>query len=121
MKKVLKLKWRAVAAVVGLGSPLVTASSAFAGSGVSISSNSSGLPGISALETIVGALITIGVVASVAGVVMGAAVWSVGNHSANPQVASRGKSGVLVGAVAAIVCGGALAIVNFFFNVGAGL
>lgn len=116
----LKGMWRrAAAAVVGLTVPLATATPAFAaGSGVSITPNKTGLPGISQFETIVGSVITLGVIASVAGLGMSAVAWAIGNHSANPQVAGRGKSGVLVAAAAAIICGGAMAIVNFFFNIG---
>ena len=40
--------------------------------GVSISPNSSGLPGIAELDTIVGALLTIGLIASLAGLVISA-------------------------------------------------
>ncbi|MGO9956353.1 MAG: DUF6112 family protein [Solirubrobacteraceae bacterium] len=121
------LKRRSVAAIVGLTAPLITAAPAFAAGGgggaggVNITPNSSGLPGISQGETIVGALLTFGVIAAVAGLIMGAMVWAVGHHSSNPQVVSRGKTGVMAGVVAAILCGGAMAIVNFFFNIGAGL
>jgi hypothetical protein len=121
MQKLQGVKRRAGAAIVGLGAPLVTAGPALAAGGVNISPNSTGLPGITAGETIVGALLTFGVIASVAGVILGAMVWSVGNHSSNPQVVSRGKTGVMAGVVAAILCGGAMAITNFFFNIGAGL
>ncbi len=90
-------------------------------SGVSVTPNSSGLPGISELENIVGALLTIGLVASLAGLVMSAIVWAVGNHSANPSLAAKGKSGVLVAFVAAALTGGAVALVNFFASAGAQL
>lgn len=112
---------RAVAAITGLGAPLVTAGPALAAAGVNISPNSTGLPGISAGESIVGALLTFGVIVAVAGVIMGSMVWAVGNHSSNPQIVARGKTGVMAGVVAAIICGGAMALVNFFFNIGAGL
>jgi hypothetical protein len=128
MMKLQGLKRRSVAAIVGLTVPLMAAAPAFAAggggggaAGVNITANSSGLPGISQGETIVGALLTFGVIAAVAAVIMGAMVWSVGHHSSNPQVVSRGKTGVMAGVVAAILCGGAMAIVNFFFNIGAGL
>ncbi len=127
MMRLQGLKRRSVAAIVGLTAPLITAAPAFAAGGgggaggVNITPNSSGLPGISQGETIVGALLTFGVIAAVAGLIMGAMVWAVGHHSSNPQVVSRGKTGVMAGVVAAILCGGAMAIVNFFFNIGAGL
>jgi len=114
--------WTA-AAITGLTAPLAVGvrNALAAGSGVNITANSSGLPGLSAGEQIVGSFITVAVIASVLGVAMSAIVWSVGNHSANPQVAGRGKSGVMVSAAAAILAGGAMAIVNFFFNIGAGI
>ncbi len=127
MMRLQGLKRRSVAAIVGLTAPLITAAPAFAAGGgggaggVNITPNSSGLPGISQGETIVGALLTFGVIAAVAGVIMGARLWAVGHHSSNPQTVSRGKTGVMAGVVAAILCGGAMAIVNFFFNIGAGL
>jgi hypothetical protein len=127
MMRLQGLKRRSVAAIVGLTAPLITAAPAFAAGGgggaggVNITPNSSGLPGISQGETIVGALLTFGVIAAVAGLIMGAMVWAVGHHSSNPQVVSRGKTGVMAGVVAAILCGGSMAIVNFFFNIGAGL
>jgi hypothetical protein len=127
MMRLQGLKRRSVAAIVGLTAPLITAAPAFAAGGgggaggVNITPNSSGLPGISQGETIVGALLTFGVIAAVAGLIMGAMVWAVGHHSSNPQTVSRGKTGVMAGVVAAILCGGSMAIVNFFFNIGAGL
>ncbi len=126
MQKLQGVKRRSVAAIVGFTAPLITAPAAFAAgaggaAGVNITANTSGLPGISAGETIAGALITFGVIASVAGVLMGAMTWAVGNHTTNPQIVQRGKTGVLAGVVAAILCGGVMALVNFFFNIGAGL
>jgi hypothetical protein len=113
----------ATAAITGLAASLTVgvtnALAAGGGSGVNISANSSGLPGLTQTETIVGALITLGVIASVGGLALSAVVWALGNHSANPQVAGRGKTGVLVSSSSAVLCGGAMAIVNFFFNIGA--
>ena len=89
--------------------------------GVNVSPNSTGLPGIQELQNIVGALLTIGLIASLAGLAMSAIVWAVGNHSVNPMLASRGKTGVLVSFVAAALCGGAVTLINFFFGAGAQL
>ena len=122
MQKLKRIGHSAAAAITGLAASLtvgVTNALAAGGSGVNISANSSGLPGLTQTETIVGALITVGVIASVAGLALSAVVWAIGNHSANPQVAGRGKSGVLVSSSSAVLCGGAMAIVNFFFNIGA--
>lgn len=85
---------------------------------IDITPNDTGLPGIAALRTIVGAVMTVGLICSVLALIISAIVWAVGSNSANPQLASRGKTGVLVACVAAAVCGGAVALVNFFWGVG---
>ncbi|MDX5398648.1 MAG: DUF6112 family protein [Actinomycetes bacterium] len=84
-----------------------------------IIANGSGLPGLAALRQIVGALLTFGLVACVAALVIAAVVWGFGSNSGNPHLAGRGKSGVLVAAGAALLIGAANAIVTFFSNVGA--
>ncbi len=88
---------------------------------VEISPNSTGLPGIDALRTIVGAVMTVGLILSVLALVVAAVVWGFGSHSSNPHLATRGKTGVLVACGAAIITGGAVAFINFFWNVGQGV
>lgn len=88
---------------------------------ISVDPNTSGLPGIAELEHLVGALLTVALVASLAGLALSAIVWAVGNHSANPTLAGRGKSGVLVAFAAAALTGGAVALINFFAGAGATL
>lgn len=89
--------------------------------GVNISPNTSGLPGLSELQNIVGALLTVGLIASVAGLAVSSIVWAIGSHSANPVLAGRGKTGVLVAFIAAALIGGAVVLINFFAGVGAKL
>lgn len=86
--------------------------------GVNVSPNTSGLPGIAELQSIVGALLTIALIAALAGLAIAAAFWAIGSHSANPVLAGRGKTGVLVSFVAAGLTGGAVALINFFFSAG---
>lgn len=83
--------------------------------------NTDGLPGVGAAEHIVGALLTFGVIAAVAGLAISAIVWGVGGHSSNPQMAHRGKSGVLIALAAALLIGGANILVAFFWNAGSTL
>lgn len=83
-----------------------------------ISPNADGLPGIVALERIVGGLLTLGLVAAVAGVALSAIAWAIGSHSSNPHVAGRGKTGVLVSVAAAMLIGAANALVAFFNTAG---
>ncbi len=70
---------------------------------MNISPNTTGLPGISELQHIVGALLTFGLIAAVAGLVLSAMVWAVASHSGNVHLVGRAKSGVLVSAAAADV------------------
>jgi hypothetical protein len=90
-------------------------------SGVNVSPNSTGLPGISELQTIVGALLTVALIMALAGLALAAAAWAVGSHSANPVLAGRGRTGVLVSFAAAMLTGGAVALINFFASAGSHL
>ncbi|MFW5473135.1 DUF6112 family protein [Knoellia sp. CPCC 206450] len=83
-----------------------------------IDPNTSGLPGIAALEKIVGALLTYGLIAAVAGIAISAIAWALGSHSSNPHVAGRGKTGVLVSLAAAMLIGASNTLVSFFQNAG---
>lgn len=93
-------------------STILVMSSWFADPG--ITPNENGLPGVSEARKIVGALLTFGLIAAVAGVAISAIGWALGSHSANPHLAGRGRTGVVVAAIAALLIGGADLIVNFF-------
>ena len=90
-------------------------------SDIHISPNRDGLPGIAALESIVGALLTFVLIAAVAGIAISAIAWAIGSHSGNPHVAGKGKSGVVIALVAAFLIGGANVLVNFFNDQGSNL
>jgi hypothetical protein len=95
-----------------------TATRLVGAAGVNITPNTTGLPGASQLEKLVGTLVVFGVIAGVAGVCLSAIMLAVGHHSSNPQIASRGKTGILAAAGCAILCGGATVLTNFFYNWG---
>ena len=85
---------------------------------ITINPNSNGLPGIAQLRSIVGACMTIGLVLAVLALILSAIVWALGANSSNPNLAGRGKLGVLVALGAAVVCGSSVTLVNFFWHVG---
>lgn len=85
---------------------------------INITPNDTGLPGISALRTIVGAAMTVGLILSVLALILSAAVWAFGSNSSNPQLTSRGKVGVLISCAAAIITGASVTLINFFWSVG---
>lgn len=85
---------------------------------IDITPNGTGLPGIEQLRVIVGAVMTLGLILSVLALIVAAIMWGFGANSSNPHLASRGKLGVLVACGAAVICGSAVTLVNFFWNVG---
>ena len=86
-----------------------------------ISPNQDGLPGLAVVKSIVGALLTWGLIACVAGLVVSVIIWALAHQQGSYQHASTGKTGVLVAAGGALLIGGANAIVGFFSGLGAGI
>jgi len=87
--------------------------------GPGVSPNSNGLPGLSVVRDIAGALLTWGLVACVAGIAISVIVWIVGQHHGSYAGTATGKTGVLVSVAGAVLIGGANAIVAFFAALGA--
>ncbi len=83
-----------------------------------ITPNESGLPGLPVVRQIVGALLTWGLVACVAGLVVSVITWAVARQQGNYGYASGAKTGVLVSVAGALLIGGANAIVTFFSGLG---
>jgi hypothetical protein len=86
-----------------------------------VSPNTTGLPGVNEAKQIVGALLTFGLIGSVGGLAVSALVWALSAHNGNSYYASRGKVGVLIAAGAAVLLGGADALITFFQGAGAKL
>ena len=77
-----------------------------------------GLPGSTALEQLVNGLAFWGLIASLAGLVISAAVWALSAHSGNYHHTTMGRRGTIISAAAAFLVGAAPAIVAFFENLG---
>jgi hypothetical protein len=88
---------------------------------VSVTPNAGGLPGTDQAEKVISGLMFWGLLACVAGVIIGGAVWAVSSHGANHHYAQRGKAGFLISAVAAAVIAAAPAVINFFESLGSGV
>lgn len=86
-----------------------------------ITPNPAGLPGGAALERLLSGLMFWTLLAAVAGLLVSAIVWALSSHAGNYQHAASGKRGVLVAAAVALLAGGAVAIINFFSGIGAGI
>lgn len=76
------------------------------------------LPGSNVLSNLTDGLESWALIAAMAGVVIGAVMWAFGHYSQNYQQAYNGRRGVLVSALAALLIGGAPAIVNFLVGKG---
>ncbi len=83
-----------------------------------VAPNGTGLPGLPVVRQIVGALLTWGLLACVAGLAISVIVWALAHQSGNYHQAGSGKTGVLVSAGGALLIGGANAIVGFFSALG---
>ena len=88
------------------------------GANPGITPNESGLPGLPVVRQIVGALLTWGLVACVAGLVLSVIAWAVARQQGNYGYASGAKTGVLVSIGGALLIGGANAIIAFFSGLG---
>jgi hypothetical protein len=76
------------------------------------------LPGTPQLQQLIDGFSTWALMAALAGVLAGAAIWALGHHSSNYQQSVNGRKGLLVSGVAAIVLGAAPQLVNFMFHLG---
>jgi MFS family permease len=85
---------------------------------VSMTPSPGNLPGGAVLQKLTDGLGGWALVATLAGLVVGAGLWALGAHAQNYQQSYTGRRTVLVSGVAALVVGAAPALVNFFFHTG---
>jgi MFS family permease len=76
------------------------------------------LPGADVLQKLTNGLGGWALVASLVGLVIGAAAWALGAHSQNYHQSFAGRRTVLVSALAALLIGAGPGLVNFFFHAG---
>jgi hypothetical protein len=85
---------------------------------LSLDPNASALPGGAALQSLVNGIGWWALLASLLGLIVGAATWAVGAHSNNYQHSSTGRRAVLVSGAAALLIGAAPTVLNFLYGVG---
>jgi Family of unknown function (DUF6112) len=85
---------------------------------VDLNPNPNKLPGGGVLESLTDGIAGFGLIFCLIGLVIGAALWGLGSTSSNYQQAFAGKRTFATSAVAALLIGGAAAIINFFYGAG---
>lgn len=80
--------------------------------------SATGLPGASLLKQALGWLRYLALFGSVASLLLGAALWGVGQLSGNAQGAQRGRQLLIGGLVGAIIAGAAFGLVNLLYTQG---
>lgn len=76
------------------------------------------LPGGEVLESLTNGIAGFALIFCLIGLVIGAAMWGIGSTSSNYQQTFVGKRAFAVCALAALLIGGAAAIINFFYGAG---
>ena len=77
-----------------------------------------GLPGSKVLQSLVDGLAFWALLAALAALVVGAAVWAWASHAQNHHYAANGRRAAGVAALAALLIGAAPALINFFADAG---
>ena len=98
---------------MSLIAPLIVAASGIGGT-----PDPNGLPGSSALQSLISGIAFWALLAALGGLLISAAVWALSSHSGNYHQTSIGRKGTLISAVAAFLVGAAPAIITFFENLG---
>jgi len=73
------------------------------------------------LSQIVGALLTVSLVAAVAMLIVSAVAWAIASNAGSWHTATRARTGVLVAVGGAALTGGALVWTNWLLDTGAAL
>lgn len=85
---------------------------------VQLDPNPGELPGGAVLRDLTNGVAGFALIVCLIGLVVGAAMWGLGSTSSNYQQTFVGKRAFLVSALAALLIGGAAAIINFFYSAG---
>jgi hypothetical protein len=88
---------------------------------VGVHPNPSNLPGGHVIQQLLDGLAGWALFGSLAALLISAIIWAFGSNSGNYHAAGRGKTGVLVSALTALLVGAAPALINFFNHLGRGV
>lgn len=89
-----------------------------AGVSLQLDPSAGALPGSATLQQLANGIGFWALLASLVGLVVGAAAWALGVHANNFQHASSGRRAVLVSGAAALLIGAAPTVLNFLYGAG---
>lgn len=87
----------------------------------SVGPNFGAVGGSSQLRSIIGALLTYGLLISVLMIIVCAATWAIASSSGSWQASAKAKTGLFVALGGAVLIGGVLAWANWLMHLGASL
>jgi len=70
------------------------------------------------IEQVIGALLTIVIIAAVASLVIAAIIWAIGTGTGNWQLAAKGRIGTLVALGTGAAAGAGVALMNWLIHLG---
>lgn len=79
------------------------------------------LGGIADLKVVIGAMLTVILAISVLMIIVGAIIWAFGSSTGNPNMSSKGRTGVFVALAAATLSGLGVAWINWLIGIGSQL
>jgi hypothetical protein len=85
---------------------------------VDVNPDPSDLPGGNVIQQMLDGLAGWALFGSLAALLISAIVWALGANGGNYHAANKGKTGVLVAAITALLVGAAPALINFFSDLG---
>jgi hypothetical protein len=85
---------------------------------VNVNPNPNDLPGGGVIQQLLDGLAGWALWGSLAALLVSAIVWALGSNGGNYHAASKGKTGVLVAGLTALLVGAAPALINFFNALG---
>lgn len=88
------------------------------GNDVEVNPNPNKLPGGHVIQGLLDGLSGWALWGALAGVLISALVWAVGANAGNYHAAGKGKTGVLIALVAALLVGAGPTLINFFSDLG---
>lgn len=88
---------------------------------VAVSPDFTAVSSAGSMASIIGALLTYGLITAVLMLIASATTWAIASHSGSWHTASKAKVGLFVAIAGSVICGSAMAWANWLLGIGAHL